>query len=305
MTSLTLPARPPFSFRSVVFSHGWAQLAPFAFDEASSTLIYVDRLASGRVLEYRVTGSPAGVTVRVEGELNKAEKAEISEKITWMFGLDMDFSEFYAWARREPKLAQVKKKAQGRVLRSPTLFEDVLRTILTTNTLWAATKRMTANLVAQFGDPLSNLDRSPGRGDGADEVRHAFPTPERLARVPEAVLRAETRLGYRAPYIPDLARRVASREINLEIFKYSDLPTHELRKELMKMKGIGPYASANLLMLLGRYDFLTIDTWALKMVSHEWHGGNPVTPADVESPFEQWGKWKGLAYWFWDWSYKG
>jgi len=291
-TLLTLPACQPFSFRSVVFSHGWVQLAPFAFQEDTGLLTYVDRLSSGRVVEYQVAGTDAGVTLRVEGALDPAESNEITARISWMFGLEMDFSEFYAQARQEPKLAQAEQKAQGRILRSPTLFEDVIRTILTTNTLWAATKRMTANLVAQFGDPLPT-----------DSTRHAFPTAERLAEVPEAVLRAETRLGYRAPHLPELARRVVSGDLDLESLKSSTLPTPELRKELMKVKGVGPYASANLLMLLGRYDFLTVDSWALKMVSLEWYNGVPISPAEVEKRFESWGRWKGLAYWFWDWSY--
>jgi 3-methyladenine DNA glycosylase/8-oxoguanine DNA glycosylase len=56
-------------------------------------------------------------------------------------------------------------------------------------------------------------------------------------------------------------------------------------------------------MLLGRSDFIPIDTWALKVVSHEWYDGEPVTPAQVEERFERWGEFKGLAYWFWDWKY--
>ena len=238
--------------------------------------------------------SAQGVTVEVGGKLGKAERGEIADKVIWMFGLQMDFSEFYALARREPKLAQAEAKAQGRLLRSPTLFEDVVKTILTTNTLWSATRRMTANLVNQFGEPLPS-----------DSTRHAFPTPNRLAAATPEQLRLETRLGYRAPYIHELAVHLASGELDLEVLKISALPTPDLRKLLMKIKGIGPYASANLLMILGRYDFLTIDSWALKMVSHEWHDGGPVSPIDVEKRFEKWGKWKGLAYWFWDWSYKG
>jgi 3-methyladenine DNA glycosylase/8-oxoguanine DNA glycosylase len=294
MTDIVLFARPPFSFRSVVFSHGWAQLAPFAFDEAAAALAYALRLVSGRVVELRLRGSEGGVTAEVPGTLKKSERDEIAETVTWMFGLDMDFTEFYALARHEPKLAQAEKKAQGRVLRSETFFEDVVKTILTTNTLWGATKRMTANMVTQFGEPL------PG-----DLSRRAFPAPARLAEVPEAVLRSETRLGYRAPYVRELAVRAASGELDLETFKRSNLPTPELRRQLMRIKGIGPYASDNLLMLLGRYDFLTIDTWAIKVVSHEWYGGGPIGAAEVEARFEKWGKWKGLAYWFWDWSFKG
>jgi 3-methyladenine DNA glycosylase/8-oxoguanine DNA glycosylase len=295
--NLSLSARLPFSFLSVVNSHGWVQLAPFRFDKETETLSYIFQLESGRVVELRLRSAASGVRAEVDGALSATERGEVKRAVAWMLGLDMDFSEFYALACDEPKLAQAEKKAQGRVLRSPTLFEDVVKTILTTNTLWAATKRMTANLVNQFGEPLPTLS--------GDEGRRAFPTPQRLAGTTEAVLRAETRIGYRAPYVHQLAVRAASGELDLEAFKHSDLPTPELRKQLMKIKGIGAYASANLLMLLGRYDFLTIDTWALKIVSHEWYGGQPIGPADVETQFEKWGKWKGLAYWFWDWSYKG
>src|SRR3970282_1837073 len=78
-----------------------------------------------------------------------------------MFALDADFSAFYKATRKEPKLRHAQRLARGRVLRSPTLFEDVVKTILTTNTLWGATKRMTLNLTHQLGDPL--LAHRPGR----------------------------------------------------------------------------------------------------------------------------------------------
>jgi 3-methyladenine DNA glycosylase/8-oxoguanine DNA glycosylase len=267
------------------------QLAPFSYDEPSASLAWIDRLSSGRALEVRAREAPGGIALETAGSLSKPEQAELRERAAWMFGLEMDFSEFYALARSEPKLASAEKTGRGRILRSPTLFEDVIKTILTTNTLWAATKRMTLNLVTQFGDPLPS-----------DPARHAFPTPERLATAAEAVLRAETRLGYRAPYIPALAARVACGELDIEALRTSDLPTPELRNELMGIKGIGGYAAANLLMLLGRYDYLTVDSWARKQVSQEWYGGQPVGQAEVEARFEKWGKWKGLAYWFWEWS---
>jgi 3-methyladenine DNA glycosylase/8-oxoguanine DNA glycosylase len=83
------------------------------------------------------------------------------------------------------------------------------------------------------------------------------------------------------------------------------MTTLNLRKELMTIKGVGPYAAANLLMLLGRHDFIPIDSWALMLVSHEWHKGKPVTAREVEKRFEKWGEYKGLAFWFWDWKYNG
>src|SRR5574341_1303181 len=186
---LALTARQPFNFSSVVNSHGWVQLAPCSFDQGSGLFTYLDRLSSGRAVEYRIRAAVEGVQVETE-KLREAERAEAAARVSWMLGLDMDFSAFYAACRKEPKLRNAEKQAKGRVLRSPTLFEDVVKTILTTNTMWGATKRMNANLIAQFGEPL------PG-----DETRRAFPTPERLAAAGPEVLRDTVKLGYRAPYV--------------------------------------------------------------------------------------------------------
>ena len=289
---LTFNAQTPFSLPAVVGSHGWVQLAPFKRGEGGDSVAYIARLESDRVIEMSVQPAPIGVSVETDADLEKAEQGEIKAKITWMLNLEGDFSDFYAQAKQEPKLALAVEQARGRILRSPSLFEDTIKTILTTNTAWGGTIRMVRALVAGFGSPL-----------GSDPERCAFPTPEQIAASDEHTLRTNTRLGYRSPYVLGLARAVAEGQLDLETFKTSDLPTLELRKRLLAIKGIGGYAAANLLMILGRYDYLPIDSWALKVVSSEWHNGEPIGPDEVEAAFERWGEWKGLAYWFWDWSY--
>jgi 3-methyladenine DNA glycosylase/8-oxoguanine DNA glycosylase len=299
----SLSARPPFNFLSVVNSHGWRQLAPFSYDETTNTLGYILRLSNGRVVELKLRDVTDGVSVETE-KLNKIERKEVADKVAWIFGLDMDFARFYTTSRAEPKLARAKKLALGRVLRSPALFEDVIKTILTTNTLWAATKNMTLKLVNELGEPIA-LSGGSSSSRAADEapLKKAFPTPEAIAASSPEFLKEKIRVGYRAPAIHQLAVRVASGTFDLESLKTSDLPTLELRKELLKINGVGPYAAANLLLILGRSDFIPIDSWALKLVSHEWYRGKPVTPKDVEKRFEKWGEFKGLAFWFWDWKY--
>jgi len=294
---LTLPARQPFNFRNTVRSHGWYQMAPFDYDEDENILKYVIRLETSKVLEIQIREAPDGISVEAQKKLTTAEVNDLTKTVTWMFGLEMDFSDFYAAAKKELKLAHVVQKAYGRVLRSPTLFEDVLKTILTTNTLWSATKRMNLNLIKEFGPALAWPDRQT--------EKRAFPEPAEIAASSPEVLREAVRVGYRAPSIHELAVRVASGELDIESFKTSGLPTLELRKELLKIKGVGPYAAANLLLILGRGDFIPVDSWALKLVSHEWYDGEPVTPKQVEKHFEKWGEFKGLAYWFWNWKYKG
>ncbi|MDZ7739066.1 MAG: hypothetical protein U5K32_08390 [Bacteroidales bacterium] len=147
------------------------RLAPFSTDTGRKILTYVDLLSTGRVVELTICQAGDGVCISVEGALSSAEESEVREKVGWMLGLEQDFTDFYAVAADEPKLAHVKERAQGRLLRSPSLFEDTVKTILTTNTSWGGTIRMVEGLVSEFGTPLP-----------ADPARRAFPTPEQVAR---------------------------------------------------------------------------------------------------------------------------
>jgi len=287
---LRLSARAPFALPAVVRSHGWVQLVPFTTDEGDDGLSYVTQLDGGRVAALRIRPAEGGVRVVVDGPLDETARDQVARQVTWMLGLDQDFTDFYALARDEPKLAHVVERSQGRLLRAPTLFEDAVKTILTTNTAWGGTIRMVEALVRQFGAPLPE-----------DPARHAFPIPARLAVTDEETLRADVRLGYRAPYVLALARDVAEGTLDLEAFKSPDLSTPVLRKRLLAIKGVGAYAAASLLMLLGHYDCVPVDSWAVKLVSHEWHAGAPVGRDEVEAAFARWGAWQGLAYWFWAW----
>jgi 3-methyladenine DNA glycosylase/8-oxoguanine DNA glycosylase len=153
---------------------------------------------------------------------------------------------------------------------------------------------MTRKLVDTFG---ASLEGETGK--------RAFPAPASIAASSPEFLKQTVRVGYRAPAIHQLALRVASGQLDLESLKTSSLPTLELRKELLTINGVGPYAAANLLMILGRHDFIPIDSYALKMVSQEWYGGEPIGAKEVEKRFEKWGEFKGIAFWFWDWKQDG
>jgi 3-methyladenine DNA glycosylase/8-oxoguanine DNA glycosylase len=286
----TLPIEAPFSLQSVLRSHGWVQLAPFSAETPYEAFTYTDQLAQGaRVTFWTVQSVEEGVHVAVKGEVNAFEEAEIRSKLTRMLDLERDLAPFYTIAEQEPKLSYMAERARGRILRSATLFEDIVKTIMTTNTAWSGTIRMVQALVDLYGRSLAE-----------DPTRHAFPTPAELAAPDVETLRRQAKLGYRAPYVSELARRVDSGELDLHALETSDLPTPLLRKQLLAIKGVGAYAAANLLMLIGRTDYIPIDSYALKVVSDEFHDGRPVKPADVEAAFERFGEWKGMAFWFWD-----
>ena len=210
----TLAAYPPFSLQSILRSHGWVQLAPFSAQHPYQEFAYVNQLKNGRVTAWFVRSVDGGVHVSVESAVSEAEKAEISAKLTRMLDLERDLAPFYLISEQEPKLSYVAERARGRILRSATLFEDTIKTILTTNTAWSGTIRMVQALVDLYGKALPD-----------DPSRHAFPTPAELAAADVEALRQEAKLGYRAPYISELARRVASGDLDLDALETAELPT--------------------------------------------------------------------------------
>ena len=78
-------------------------------------------------------------------------------------------------------------------------------------------------------------------------------------------------------------------------------PQEELMAELRKLRGIGPYGAAHMAMLLGSYGHVPVDSWARELVRRTFTGGAPVTDRDVHRYFDQYGRWKALAFRCWDW----
>ncbi len=287
---LTMPA--PFDFKAAAYSHGWVVLAPNSWEEARGAMQRVERLVDGEVvlLELHGAGSEEkpriSIGVEHRGTLSKAARAEIKAGISRMFRREEDFSEFYAACRARGGHWLRLTKGLGRLQRSPTLFEDVVKTICTTNIQWSGTKSMTRNLVNALGAPF------PG-----DRARKAFPTPDTVAAASPELL-AEARLGYRGPYVKELAERVVSGELDLEALRDPTIPLAELKKRLLAIKGVGNYAAHTLMMILGYYGELAFDTALRDFVAKRYMDGKTPTEEDALAIYQDWGKWKYLAYWF-------
>lgn len=292
-TRFTLEASGPFDFTGTAYSHGWVVLAPQRWDADAEVLGRVHRLRSDHVVRLELAsagaGGPEAVEVRIEhaGRLGDAARREIAADVTRMLRLDEDLSPFYELCRRRGEPWTRVTAGLGRLLRSPTVFEDVVKTLCTTNIQWGGTRRMVQGLVQGFGDPWPD-----------EPSLRAFPTPAALAAASEEELRERAALGYRAPYVGELARRVAGGDLDLEALASSGLPTDRLRAELLAIKGVGSYAAATLLMLLGRYDELAVDSVFRSFVADRYFGGERPSDQEARAVYEGWGAWKYLAYWF-------
>jgi 3-methyladenine DNA glycosylase/8-oxoguanine DNA glycosylase len=81
-------------------------------------------------------------------------------------------------------------------------------------------------------------------------------------------------------------------------FQNCDIPTEDIRKKLLSIKGIGSYAAASMLMLLGRYDHIPVDTVFRQFMSEKYFIDRPFNLPDALAIYGDWDQWKYLAYWF-------
>jgi len=288
----------PFDLDLVCRSHGWYDLAPWRWDQGRRLLARPLRLASGRVVGAEVAEGQAGLVVRLAsaGRLSRADGDEARAQLARALALDEELTSFRELAGRLearraagqgrdlPDLRWALARGAGRLLRSPTVFEDAVKTLCTTNCSWSATRLMVGRLCETLGQPAP--DGTP-----------AFPTPEAMARRPERFYRDRIRAGYRAPFLRALARAVAGGALDLEALRAPELPTEELLARLRTLDGFGPYAAEHLARLLGRHDFLALDSWTRAKLRVLRARRRVPSDATVRRWYRPYGRWAGLAMW--------
>jgi 3-methyladenine DNA glycosylase/8-oxoguanine DNA glycosylase len=273
-----------FSFRRTVLSHGWSGLLPFELDESRWRLVRVLNPAGSQPVTATISGTKDSLQVSLPGRPGKRAIDGVVRDVRHIFRLDDDLEDFYSAMNLEPDYAWIAREGAGRLLRSPTVFEDLVKSICTTNCSWALTEKMVTGLVNNLG-----LESKDGR--------RTFPTPEAMACAPAEFYRDEVRAGYRAPYLKELAERVAAGELDVEGWVRSELPTEELKREMKRVKGVGDYAAENLLKLVGRYDCLALDSWVRAKFARTRGRGRATSDDRIARHYARFRSWRGLAIW--------
>ena len=281
---LKIPTPKNFSFRRTVASHGWYQLPPFALDTGKWELTRVIDVGRKPPVTIFLTARKTHVRVNTSRPLSKSEVAIVLRDARHILRLDDDLGAFYLVTDNDPDFAWVGQQGAGRLLRSPTVYEDLVKMICTTNCSWALTLKMVHGLV-------DNLGRA------TDDGRKSFPTAEDMASMPLKFFVDEVRAGYRAPYLKELGERVASGELNVEEWLSSELPTRDLLKQMKGVKGVGDYAAENLLKLLGRYDGLALDSWTRAKFFEIRNKGRKANDKKIARYYARFNEWRGLALW--------
>jgi 3-methyladenine DNA glycosylase/8-oxoguanine DNA glycosylase len=286
MSTLTLPTPPDFKFWTTVSSHGWCALPPFGYDDATRTLERIEQLSDGQVVKLTISDAQNGsLAIRVEGlsgKISPKRGDEIRAIVSRCLNFDQNLSTLHVLVREHPRYQWIEQVGAGRMLSAPTVWEDLVKTLLTTNTTWNMTIQMCRRLVT-LGEPYA--------GGG-----HAFPTAKHIASLQTDELNAHVRAGYRGAYLHLLATRVVSGELDIESWRGADLSADEVYKRVKSLKGFGDYAAGSVLKLLGHFDRLATDT-ECRAVYKKINGDTPFTDKDIVCYYEPFGRWRGLIQW--------
>lgn len=271
----------PVSFARTIYSHGCAELPPASIEQNPLTYRRAFR-AGARVVDVLMRERNGRLVGHTASTVSGRHAGEIAAAIARMFRLSDDLSPFYAQIAGDPALAWAANGA-GRILAGPTVFEDVVKTICTTNCSWSATIRMTRAL--------------------SEFARGAFPEAQRLATAPDDWYRDAARMGYRGAYVKRIAQDVAARNLDLEALRDARYADADVERMLLDLPGIGPYGAAHVMQLLGRHQALVLDSWT-RPKYRRLAGKKQATDTTIRRAFARYGRFAGLAFWLYltrDW----
>jgi 3-methyladenine DNA glycosylase/8-oxoguanine DNA glycosylase len=261
----------PIDLGLTVASHGWVHLEPWRWESETGRLSHAERI--GHRIGMISVQQPNRQTLVVAWEgFPDAAAAEVLRRAARWVSAEWDPTA--AIAALGPAFADeaaLIAAGGGRLLRGSTFYEDFVKTVLTVNTSWSGTCRMSAALVAE-----------PGGG--------AFPTPGAVLDYGEARLRERAKLGFRAPTVIAATRRMLDDGVlDRDGRGDADRLDHDY---LTSFKGIGPYAAAHCRMLLHDFSRIPVDS---VVVAH-LRESHDTTPADFIAARAESGAYLGLGY---------
>ena len=267
-----------FDLEMLVHSHGWVQLAPFGWDDRAGVLSRHEYV-NGKLVHLAVKNSGAGAAVscRCPSNLTAPEKKLLRRRCAYMLGLDIDLGPFVRRSRKlDRRIHRLARKGGARMLRGSTLFEDVVKTLFTTNASWAFTRQMCHLLV-------SECNAVTGGGGGPAY----FPSCQMVKALGLRALEKRCRLGYRAGYLWNIAEAFGA---DGGIVPGGE---REVLARLRAVKGLGPYSINHIAVLLGEYARIPVDS---EVRSYCGEIGLARTEEAIQEHYSPWHPYEFLAF---------
>jgi 3-methyladenine DNA glycosylase/8-oxoguanine DNA glycosylase len=306
MISKTLEIDAPsgFALKPTVLSHGWHECSPMNWSDGGRCFQILERIGD-QPFRVSVTESTAqrngepqlAVTIdtdrRFGTKIANDAVETICERLRITLGLKRDLAPFYSLCRKHPALKVVPRIGAGRLIRSASITENVVKFLCATNVNWTQAVKM-INRIGQLGPNLRDF-----RGF------NAWPTPREILRAGEKYLLEVCRVGYRSRSILEVCDRVVSGELDTEEFDRMaadpKVSSDEIVKDLREIHGIGLASANGLLGFLGRNDRLSVDSATFANVAKLHTNGRKPTLKKIERIYEPYGDWKHLVCWLENW----
>ena len=162
-------------------------------------------------------------------------------------------------------------------------FECLISFIISTQNSIPRIKKIIAKMSELFGEKI----------EFNGKTYYAFPTCEALAQLNESDL-APLKVGYRAEYILDASKKVKNGEVDLNSLFDTDI--QGARKELLKIKGVGPkVADCVLLFSLKKHGAFPIDVWIGRIMRSLYLGENATMKEILKFSSEKFSDYAGFA----------
>jgi 3-methyladenine DNA glycosylase/8-oxoguanine DNA glycosylase len=217
--------------------------------------------------------------------LTSDEIAAVGDEVAYDFDLYVDLAPFNDLLERDELMRPVLSRWRGMRNTSDPLYESLVIYIVLQNATVRRSVQMLDNLLQAYGTLL--------HFDG--QALYGFWPPETLDAAPEEDLRA-LKVGYRAKSLKRISSQLARGE--LDEAALHRLSNDELRRELLKLYGVGPATVWYLMSgVFHRYDaFDHVSPWEQKIYSRLLFDRELVPAEQILAEVERrWGRWKMLA----------
>lgn len=278
-TTLSFDTPEHYDLYMTCHAHGWKNLSPFRWDENERTLhfaVFIDQIPADFFAIQ--SEDKICVTLKTAGQLDNQCLQDARVIVHRSLGLGIETIPLLEKAKKVgPEYAKIVKMGAGRLLRSPTLWEDAAKTLFTTNCTWLLTKKMCEAFCSEVFSKAAPSGAYP------------FPTPEKISHYSIKELNKSAPVGYRAEYLLSLAKHFVQDPFlkNIENNGYSYNSADAI---VRKLRGFGDYATAHMLLLTGYYDEVPIDTVVVSYLKKNHRVRKP--QSFINRTYRKWGKYK-------------
>lgn len=203
----------------------------------------------------------------------------------WVYYLDLerDYSKVKETYKKDKFVSTAMDFGYGIHILNQDVFECIISFIISSQNQIPRIKKIVAKLCEMYGKPCTL----------SGETFYSFPELSSLCGVKEEDL-SPLKAGYRASYIVDAVNKLSNGEVDMARLK--DMPYPEAKKELMKIRGIGPkVADCILLFSLGKSEAFPIDVWVQRTMRTLYLGESATNKEIEKRASELFGEYAGFA----------